>query len=80
MSLIICEATWFAIADAKLYNDNGNLCQQLKLGLKCTIIWNKHQATVIIPARNQYLDYLAYLDYQIDPKFPAIKQTFCFVI
>ena len=60
MLLINWEATWFAITDTKLYvpvvtlstNDNSKLPQQLKFGLKSTIIWNNHQPKVIIQAQN----------------------------
>ena len=43
--------------------DNAKLLQQLKLGFKRTINWNKYQSKVSIQAPNSYLDHL------IDPSF-----------
>ena len=37
---------------------NAKLLQQLKLGLKRTINWNKYQSRVTIQERNRYLDSL----------------------
>ena len=47
--------------------DNAKLLQQLKLGLKRPVNWNKHQLTITVQERNRYLDYL------IDPIFGVNK-------
>ena len=57
--------TKFAITDTKFYvpvvtlstQDNAKLLQQLKLGFKRTINWNKYQSKVSIQAPNPYLDF-----------------------
>ena len=67
----ISEISNKQIGNAKLYvpvitlstQDSEKLLQQLKSGLKGTIIWNKYQSKTSMQARNQYLDYL------IDPSF-----------
>ena len=61
----------FAVTDTKLYvpvvtlstQDNTKLTEQLKLGFKRTINWNKYEPNVSIQAPTPYLDYLIYLNY-----------------
>ena len=56
--------TKFTITDAKLHvpdvtllaQDNIKLFQQLKLGFKRTINWNKYQSKVTIQAQNPHLE------------------------
>ena len=56
----------FAISDTKLYvlvviisnQDNAKLLEQLKLGLKRTLNWNKYQSKVATQVPKQYLDCL----------------------
>ena len=50
--------------------DNARLLQQLKLGFKRTINWNKCISKVTVQERNQYLDYL------IDPNFERVNRLF----
>ena len=72
------RATKFEITDTKLYvpvvtlstQDNAKLLQQLKLGFKRTINWNKYQPKVSLERQNQYLDFL------IDPSFQGINRLF----
>ena len=72
----------FTISDTKLYvpvvtlliQENVKLLDQLKLGFKRTINWNKYQSKPIIQARNQYLDYLN------DSSFLRGKYSFCFIV
>ena len=72
------KATTFAIPDTKLYvpvvilstQDNAKLLQQLKLGFKKIINWNKYQSKVTIQALNSYLDYLT------DPSFQGVNRLF----
>ena len=56
------RVTTFAKADTKLYvpvtlstQDDKKLLQQLKLGFKRTINWNKYQLKVTTENQNQYL-------------------------
>ena len=73
------QDTELAITDTKFYvlvvilstQDNAKLLQQLKLGFKCTINWNKYWSKTTRQAVNRYLDYL------IDPSFHGanIKKT-----
>ena len=72
------KETTFTITDTKLYvlvvtlstQDNAKLLQQLKLGFKRTIKWNKYQLKVTIQVPNLYLDYL------IDPSFQGVNRLF----
>ena len=72
------KATTFSIADAKLYVSvvtlstqyNAKLLQQLKLGFKRTINWNKHQRKFSPERPNQYLDFL------VDPSFQGENRLF----
>ena len=72
------KAATFSIADAKLYvsvvtlstQDNAKLLQQLKLGFKRTINWNKHQRKFSPERPNQYLDFL------VDPSFQGVNRLF----
>ena len=50
--------------------DNKKLLQQLKLGFKRTINWNKYQRKLSSERRNQYLDFL------IDPSFQGLNRLF----
>ena len=50
--------------------DNAKLLQQLKLGFKKIINWNKYQSKVAIQALNSYLDYLT------DPSFQGVNRLF----
>ena len=67
--------TTFAMADTKLYvlilnlsiQDNTKLLQEMKLGLKRTINWNKYKS---IERQNQYLDDL------IDPSLQNVNRLF----
>ena len=38
--------------------DNTNVLEQLKSGLKIAISWNKYQLEISTKRQNQYLDYL----------------------
>ena len=66
------------MTDTKLYvpvvtlstQDNAKLLQQLKLGFKRTINWNKYQSKPELMERNQYLNYL------IDPSFQGVNRRF----
>ena len=68
----------FAITETKLYvpvvtlstKDNEKLLQQLKLGFKKTIGWNKHESSIKTFARNRYLNYL------INPSFQGVNWLF----
>ena len=61
----------FEVTDTKLYvpvvtlstQDNTKLFEQLKLGFKRTINWNKYEPNVSVQAPNPYLDYLTNLNY-----------------
>ena len=72
------KATKSEINDLKRYvpveiystQENAELLQQLKLGFKRTINWNKYQSKVSTKRPNQYLDYL------IDPSFQGINRLF----
>ena len=73
MSNAVNQSTTFAITDIKFYasivtlstQDNAKLLQQLKVGFKCTINWNKCRSkTTIQNAPNQYLDYLIETSFQ----------------
>ena len=65
----------FAITDTKPYvpgvtlsnQDNTKLLQQLKLGFKRTINWNKYQSKLPIERQNQYL---------IDLSFQGVNRLF----
>ena len=50
--------------------DNEKLLEQLKLGFKRTINWNKYQPKVSTQRPNQYLDFL------IDPNFQSVSRFF----
>ena len=71
-------ATTFAITDTRLYipvvtlstQDNAKLLQQLKLGFRIIINWNKHQSKVTIQRQIQYLNYL------IDPSLQEVNRIF----
>ena len=66
------------MTDTKLYvpvvtlstQDNAKLLQQLKLGFKRTINWNKYKLKPELMERNQYLNYL------IDPSFQGVNRRF----
>ena len=72
------KATTFPMTDTKLYvpvvtlstQDNPKLPEQLKLGFKRTINWNKYQPKVSVQAPNPYLDFL------IDPSFQGVNWLF----
>ena len=50
------------------------LLDQLKIGFKRTIDWNKYQSKASIQAENQYLDYL------IETMFQGVNRTlFCYL-
>ena len=53
--------------------DNAKLLQQIKLGFKRTINWDKYQTKVSIEAPNPYLDYL------IDRSFQRVNKSFVFL-
>ena len=50
--------------------DNANLLQQLKSGVKRTINWNKYQSKISTEAKNQYLNFL------INPSFQGVNRLF----
>ena len=68
----------FAITDIKFYvpvvtlstPDNTKLLQQLKIGFKRTITWNKYQLQPTLQTRNLYFNYL------IDPSFQGGNRLF----
>ena len=68
----------FAITETKLYvpvvtlstQDNVKLLQQLKIGLKRTINWNKYESSVKTFTQNRYLNYL------INPSFQGVNRLF----
>ena len=68
----------FAITDTKLYvpvvtlstKDNAKLLQQLKVGFKRTINWNKYQSDLKTYAQDRYLDHL------VDPSFQGVDRLF----
>ena len=70
------QTATFAITETKLYvpvvtlstQYNAKLLQQLKLGLKRTINWNKCQSKITTEAVNWYLDFL------IDPSFQGVNR------
>ena len=72
------QGATFALTDTKLYvpvlalstQDNVKLLDQLKLGFKRKIKWNKYQSKVTIQEQKQYLDYL------IDPRFQGVNKHF----
>ena len=72
------KATTFAITDTKLYvpvvtlstQDNAKLLQQLKLGFKRSIHWNRYDPKVSVQAPNSYLDFL------INPSFQGVNRLF----
>ena len=69
----------FRITDMKLYlpivtlstQDNVKLFEQLKIGFKRTINWNKYQSKITTKAQNQYLDFL------IGLRFHGVNRIFC---
>ena len=68
----------FAITETKLHvpvvtlstKDNEKLLQQLKLGFKKTITWNKYESSIKTFAQNRYLNYL------INPSFQGLNRFF----
>ena len=68
----------FKITDAKLYvpvvtlskENDTKLLEQLKLGFKRTIKWNKYRSQITIQPQNNNLNYL------IDPKFTNVNRLF----
>ena len=72
------QAATFAITDTELYvpvetlstQDVAKLLQQLKLGFKRTVNWNKYQLKVTIQVPNPYLDYLT------DASFQGVNRLF----
>ena len=71
---LVAQATTFAIINRKLYvqvitlstQDNEKLFEQLKLGFKRTINWNKYQSKIAIQTGKPYFDYLN------DPSFQGL--------
>ena len=84
------------MTDAEVYvsvvtlsiQDNTKLLQQLKLGLKHTINWNKYQSKVTTQVRNKHLDYLKenvknfqkLKQHKYLIKFYIIQKSFCLKI
>ena len=75
MNCVIINSTGvgtFAITDTKLFlsvvtkftQDNTKQLQQLKLGFKRTINWNKYQLKVLVQAQNHYLYYCLIWDFK----------------
>ena len=72
------EQTKFAITNTELYvpfvsyssQYNAKLLQQLKLGFKRTINWNKYQSKITAQVPNPYLDYL------FEPSFWGVNRHF----
>ena len=72
------ESTTFEITDTKLYiavvtlskENDTKLLEQLKLGFKRTIKWNKHRSQMTIQPKNNNLNYL------IDPSFTNVNRLF----
>ena len=70
--------TKFEITDTKLYapvvtlstRDNAKLLQQLKLGYKWLINWDKYQPKFLLDRLNQYIDFL------INPSFQEVHWLF----
>ena len=68
----------FTITDGKLYlrvvtlstQDNAKLLEQLKLGFKRTINWNKYEPKVKLERQNLYRDFL------ISPSFHGVNRPF----
>ena len=68
----------FTKTDTKLYvpaatlstQHNAKLLQQLKLGFKRTINWNKYEPKVTVQQRNRHLELL------IDPSFQGVNRLF----
>ena len=68
----------FEITDTKLYvpivtlskENNARLLEQLKLGFKKTIKWNKYRSQITIQPQNNNLNYL------IDPAFTNVNRLF----
>ena len=66
----------FKIADTKLYvpvvtlstKDDNNFLEQLKLGFKTTIKWNKYRTEITNQTKTNYLNYL------IDPTFTKVNR------
>ena len=71
---VAAQATAFSINDTKLYipfitlstQDNANLLDQLKSGLKKMINWNKFQTKVSTERANKYLSFLTDPSQQIN--------------
>ena len=69
----------FQITDTKLYvpvvtlskENDIKLLDQLKLGFKRTIKWNKCRSQMTIQSKTRNLNYL------IDPTFTNVKRLFC---
>ena len=76
--VIVTGNSKFEITDAKLYvpvvtlsaQDNEHQLQQLKIGFKRTINWNKYQSEPTIKTRNRYLNHL------LDPSFQGVNKLF----
>ena len=70
------RAIFFAITDTEVYvpfvssstNNNVKLLDQLKLGFKRTINWNKYQSKVTIQQQNPSLHFL------LDPSFQGVNR------
>ena len=70
--------TKFAITETKLYvpvvtlstQDNAELLQQLKPGLKRTINWSKYELNIKTFAKSRYLNHL------INPTFQGVNRAF----
>ena len=78
MKLIIQKMQHLQITDTKLYvlvvtlskENDAKLLQQLKLGFKRNIKWNKYRSQMTIQSKNRNLNYL------IDPTFTNINRLF----
>ena len=72
------ENPTFTITDTNLYlplvtlstQDNTKLLQQLKLGFKRAVSWNKYSSKPELLARNPYLNHL------IEPSFQGVNRPF----
>ena len=78
VKLIVQKNAMFKITDTKLYvpvvtlskEDDIKLLEQLKLGFKRTIKWNKYRSQMTIQPKNNNLNYL------IDPTFMNVNRIF----
>ena len=78
LAFVAPSGATFKITDTKLYvsivtlskENDTNLLEQLKLGFKRTIEWNKYRSKIIIQPQNNNLNYL------IDPTFTNGNRLF----